>query len=53
MTFFMRKKKKAFKNFGGMKKETTLGDQIGGESLPDWMADIQGNTRKEWRECRR
>ena len=53
MTFFMRKKKKAFKNFGGMKKETTLGDQIGGESLPDWMADIQGNTRKEWREYRR
>lgn len=29
-----------------MKKE---GDQIG-ESIPDWMADTQGNARKEWRE---
>ena len=36
-----------------MKKETTLGDQIEGESLPDQMADIQGNARKEWREVQK
>ena len=33
--FFMRKKEKTLKHFEGMKKETTLGDQIEGESLPD------------------